>query len=108
MCQLVIEHTVHHGLNPAWKETWLCFADEDQNLKRYDVKDCHYPANKDIILKELMNINLLINCFQWNRKRTTACRAAPERLLSYELESGEPYSPEIEHLKRKLGEGDFE
>ena len=25
-----IEHTGHHGFNPAWKETWLRFADEDR------------------------------------------------------------------------------
>ena len=28
--QCVIEHNGHHGLNPAWKETWLRFADEDR------------------------------------------------------------------------------
>ena len=30
LCQCVIEHTGHHGFNPAWKETWLRFADEDR------------------------------------------------------------------------------
>ena len=30
VCQCVIEHTGHHGFNPAWKEAWLGFADEDR------------------------------------------------------------------------------
>ena len=32
----------------------------------------------------------------------------PERPSSYELESEKLLLPEIEHLRRKLGEGDFE
>ena len=32
----------------------------------------------------------------------------PERPSSYELESDKPVLPEIEHLKGKIGEGDFE
>ena len=32
----------------------------------------------------------------------------PEHPSSYELESDKPVLPEIEHLKGKLGEGDFE
>ena len=30
VCQCVIEHTGHHGFNPAWEEAWLRFADEDR------------------------------------------------------------------------------
>ena len=30
VCQCVIEHTGHHDFNPAWKETWLSFANEDR------------------------------------------------------------------------------
>ena len=30
VCQCVVEHTRHHGFNPAWKEAWLRFADEDR------------------------------------------------------------------------------
>ena len=32
----------------------------------------------------------------------------PERPSSYELESDEPVLPELEHLKGKIGEGNFE
>ena len=37
-----------------------------------------------------------------------SCSNFPERLSSYELESDKPVLPEIEHLKEKIGEGDFE
>ena len=30
VCQCVNEQTGHHGFNPAWKEAWLRFADEDR------------------------------------------------------------------------------
>ena len=30
VCQCVVEHTGHHGFNPAWKEAWLRLADEDR------------------------------------------------------------------------------
>ena len=30
VCQCVVEHTGHHGFNPAWKEAWLRIADEDR------------------------------------------------------------------------------
>ena len=50
--------------------------EETQNLKRYNVKDCPYHANKDIILKRINQLNLSMNFFQLNPKRTMACRTA--------------------------------
>ena len=38
----------------------------------------------------------------------SSCSNFPGRPSSYELESDKPVSPEIEHLKEKIGEGDFE
>ena len=38
----------------------------------------------------------------------SSCSNFPERPSSYELESDKPVLPEIEHLKGKIGEGDFE
>ena len=38
----------------------------------------------------------------------SSCSKFPERPSSYELESDEPVLPEIEYLKWKIGEGDFE
>ena len=38
----------------------------------------------------------------------SSCSNFPERPSSYELDSDKPVLPEIEHLKGKIGEGDFE
>ena len=38
--------------------------EETQNLKRYNMKDCLNHADKDNFLKRMMNLNLIINCFQ--------------------------------------------
>ena len=38
----------------------------------------------------------------------SSCSNFPERPSSYELESDKPVLPEIEQLKGKIGEGDFE
>ena len=38
----------------------------------------------------------------------SSCLNFLERPSSYELESNKPVLPEIEHLKEKIGEGDFE
>ena len=38
----------------------------------------------------------------------SSCSNFPERPSSYELESDKPVLPEMEHLKKKIGEGDFE
>ena len=38
----------------------------------------------------------------------SSCSSFPERPSSYELENDKPVLPEIEHLKGKIGEGDFE
>ena len=54
-----------------------------QNLKRYSVKDCPYHG-------------------------LSGCSNFWERPSSYELESDKPVLTEIEHLKGKIGEGDFE
>ena len=37
-----------------------------------------------------------------------SCSIFPKRPSSYKLESDKPVLPEIEHLKGKIGEGDFE
>ena len=61
VCQCVIDHTGHHGYDPAWNETCLRFAEktdykETQNLKRYSVKDRPNYADKDKILKRIDEI----------------------------------------------------
>ena len=85
--------------------------EERQNLKRYSVKDCPYHAKKDIILKrldEFKSIHKLFSMKSETDDSLSSCSNFPERPSSYELESDKPVLPEIEHLKGKIGEGDFE
>ena len=85
--------------------------EETQNLKRYSVKDCPYHANKDKILKrinELKSIHKLFSMKSETDDGLSSCSNFPERPSSYKLESDKPVLPEIEHLKGKIGEGDFE
>ena len=84
--------------------------EETQNLKKYSVKDCPYHANKDKILKrinELKSIHKLFSMKSETYDGLSSCSNFPERPSSYELESDKPVLPEIEHLKEKIGEGDF-
>ena len=85
--------------------------EETQNLKKHSVKDCPYHANKDKILKrinELKSIHKLFSMKYETDDGFSSCLNFPERPSSYKLESDKPVLPEIEHLKGKIGEGDFE
>ena len=85
--------------------------EETQNLRRHDVKDCPYHAKKDIIFKrinELKSIHKLFLMKSETNDDLSSCSNFPERPSSYELESDRPVLPEIEHLKGKIGEGDFD
>ena len=75
------------------------------------MKDFPYHANKDKILKsinELKSIHKLFSIKSETDDGLSSCSNFPERPSSYELESDKPVLPEIEHLKWKIGEGDFE
>ena len=85
--------------------------EETQNLKKYSVKDCPYHANKDEFLKrmnELKSIHKLFSMKSNPDDGLSSCSKFWERPSSYELESDKPVLPKIEHLKGKIGEGDFE
>ena len=85
--------------------------EETQNLKRYSVKDCPYHANKDKTFKrinEFISIHKLFPMKCETDDGLSSCSIFLERSSSYELESDKPALPEIEHLKGKIGEGDFE
>ena len=85
--------------------------EETQNLKKYSVKDCPFHANKDKILKRTNELNSIHKLFSMKSETDdglSSCSNFPERPSSYELESDKPVLPEIEHLKWKIGEGDFE
>ena len=82
-----------------------------QNLKKHSVKDCPYHANKDKILKrnnEMKSIHKLFSLKSEKDDRLSSCSNFPEGPSSYELKSDKPVLPEIEPLKRNMGEGDFE
>ena len=85
--------------------------EETQNLKRYNVEDCPNHADKDKILKrihEFKSIKKLFSMQSETDKGLPSCSNFPERPLSYEPESDKLVLPEIENLRGKLGEGDFE
>ena len=81
------------------------------DYEKYSVKDCPYHANKDKILKrinELKSIHKMFSMKSETDDGLSSCSNFPERPSSYELESDKPVLPEIENLKGKIGEGDFE
>ena len=80
-------------------------------MNKHSVKNCRYHANKDKILKRIIELKSIHKMF--SKKSETddglsSCSNFPERPSSYELQSDKLVLPEIEHLKRKIGEGDFE
>ena len=84
--------------------------EETQNLKKNNVKNFPYHANKDKILKrinELKSNHKLFSMRSETDDGLSSCSNFPERPSSYELESYKLVLPEIEHLKRKIGEGDL-
>ena len=85
--------------------------EETQNLKRYSVKDCPNHADKDKTLKridEFKSIKKLFSMKSETDDGMSSCSIFLEPPSSYELESDKPVLPEIEHLRGKIGEGDFE
>ena len=59
-------------------------------------------------INELKSIHKLFLMKSETDDGLSSCSNFPERPSSYELESDKPVLPEIEHLKGKIGEGDFE
>ena len=85
--------------------------EKTQNLKKHSVKDFPYHANKNKILKsinELKSTHKLFSMKSETDEDLSCCSDFPERPSSYKVESDKPVLPEIEHLKWKIGEGDFE
>ena len=77
-------------------------------MRKHNVKDCPY---KDKILKrinELKSIHKLFSMKSETDDGLSSCSNFPERPSSYELDSDKPVLPEIEHLKGKIREEDFE
>ena len=84
--------------------------EETQNLKKHSVKDCPYHANKDKILKRIMELKFIQKLLSMKSETNdglSSCSNFPERPSSYELESDKPVLPEIGHLKRENRRGRF-
>ena len=85
--------------------------EETQNLKKFSVKDCPYYANKEKIFKKINELKSILKLFSMKSDTDdglSSCSNFPKRPSSYDLGSDKPVLPEIEHLKGKTGEGDFE
>ena len=85
--------------------------EETQKFKKHSVKDCPYHANKNKILRKINEVKPIRKLFSLKSETDdglSSCSNFPERPSSNELESDKPVSPEIEHLKGKIGEGHFE
>ena len=116
MCQCVIEPldttvSIQRGKKLGYALPMRTDYEETQNVKKHNVKECQHHANKDKILKrinELKSLNKLFSMKSETDDGLSSCSNFPERPSSYELESDKPLLPEIEHLKEKIGEGDFE
>ena len=68
-------------------------------------------ANKDKNFKRINEFKSFHKMFSMTSdtdEGLSSCSNSPERPSSYELESDKQFLPEIEHLKGKTGEGDFE
>ena len=68
------------------------------------------PIKKKILkrINELKSIHKLFSMKSETNDGLSSCSNFPERPSSCETESDKPVLPEIEHLKGKIGEGDFE
>ena len=103
--------SIQRGKKLGYALSMRTHYEETQNLKRYSAKDCPYHATKDIIFKrinEFSSIHKLISMTSETDDGLLSCLNFPELPSSYELESDKTVLPEIEHLKEKIGKGDFE
>ena len=103
--------SIQHGKKHGYALPMRTDYEEIQNLKKHSVKDCPYHANKDKILKRINEVKSIHKLFSMKSETDdglSSCSNFPERPSLHELESFKPVLPEIEHLKGKIGEGDFE
>ena len=60
------------------------------------------------MINELKSIHKLFSMKSETDDGLSSCSNFPERPSLYKLDSDKPVLPEIEHLKGKIGKGDFE
>ena len=102
---------IQRGKKLGYALTTRTDYEETQNVEIFSVKDCLYHANKDKNLKRIIELKSIHKLFSMNSdtdEGLSSCSNFLERPSSYELKSDKPVFPEIEHLKGKTGEGDFE
>ena len=78
--------------------------EETPNLKKFHAKDCPFHADRILTLKRIIEVKSLNEMFSM---RSETDDGLPERPSSHELESDKPVLPEIEHLRGKIGQGEF-
>ena len=84
--------------------------EETTNLKKFKVKACSFRADRNLILKRIVELKSVKKVFSMRSETIeglSSCSKFPQRPSSYELQSDKPVLPEIEHLRGKIGEGDF-
>ena len=72
---------------------------------------CPTHANKDLVLKRINALKSLNKIFSMRAEiddGLSSYSKFQECRSSYELESDKPVLPEIDHLRGKIGEGEFE
>ena len=75
------------------------------------MKDCPIHVDKDKILNRIDEFKCFNKLFSMKFETDdglSSCSNFPKRPSSNELEFDKPVLPEIEHLRGKVGEGDFE
>ena len=84
--------------------------EEIPNLKKFHAKDCLFHADRNLTLKRIIEMKSMNKMFSMRSEKDdglSSCSTFPERPSSHELESDKPVLPEIEHLRGKIGEGEF-
>ena len=80
------------------------------NLKNFIVKYCSFHADRNLILKRIVELKSKKKMFSMRSETVeglSSCSNFPQRPSLYELESDKPVFLEIENLRGKIGEGDF-
>ena len=82
--------------------------EETPNLEKFHAKDCPFRADRKLFLIRIIQLKSLKKRFSLRSETDDgllSCSIFPERTSSYELDK--PVLPEIEHLRAKIGEGEF-
>ena len=113
LCYLTLDTTVsiQRGTKFGYALPMKTDYEETLNLERQNVKNCPSHADNDMILKRFKELKSFTKLFSMKSETNdglSSCSNFPQRPLSYELEYDKPILQEIEHLKCKIGEGEFE